>query len=924
MNKQELASKIWDTANELRGSMEAGEYKDYILGFIFYKFLSEKEVEFLINKDYEKEDIKALSEEDVESVQWIKDHLGYFIEPTHLFQSWIERTDFSVDDVRVALSAFHRNINQNHKKIFGGIFNTLEQGISKLGDTASSQTKSIRKLISIVNEVPTDNKDYDTLGYIYEYLISQFAAGAGKKSGEFFTPHEVSVLKSEIVAYHLQNRENIQIYDPTSGSGSLLLNIGHAVHKYMGDTDRIKYFAQEKIYNTYNLTRMNLVMNGVKPHNMIVRNGDTLDRDFPYFEENDPDGTYEPVFVDAVVSNPPYSQKYDTVGKEHDARFKEYGIAPKSKADYAFLLHCLYHIKSDGIVTIVLPHGVLFRGGEEANIRKKLIQNGNIETIIGLPENIFFGTGISTIIMVLKKQRETNDILFIDASKGFEKKGNKNALRSSDIKRILDTVIARKPIAKFAHLAKMDEIEQNEFNLTISRYINSNEEDEKWDLYATMFGGIPKNELITRFYNNIWKTMPNLYNTLFKELNSEYVELQTLDIHTNIRQNEDVVKFINNFNQIFEGYVEFLSEQLIENIMSVNLVKQKDSLIKNLFERFKDVELIDPYLAFQIFDDIWTGTIAIDIEVIQQDSFEAVRAVDPNMVTKKKDGKKIEVQEGWKGRIISFELIQDTLLKEQKLHLEELEIRQSEIQDELTLIIETLSEADGEYDVLNDANDKFLLTETKAALNYLFEDIDTIEINVLNGFLNLLSEKPGKASLIDYINNHSEIDWSLLEKKKDGTPSAKVVKDYLKSLQGAFEFEEDTFGWKLSKAVALLEEEKVVKRVIKEQKEFLHLLTKETIERLTDAEAKELLIIKWIHPYVLALKQLPINFIETLAEQLLKLHNKYGKTMVTLQKEIDNSAYQISQSLKKLVGSEFDLKGINELQTLLKRGEMHE
>ena len=247
---------------------------------------------------------------------------------------------------------------------------------------------------------------------------------------------------SEIVAQHLKDRSEIKIYDPTSGSGSLLINIGHSAARYIGDSDNIKYYAQELKENTYNLTRMNLVMRGIKPDNIVTRNGDTLEEDWPYFDENDPAGTYDPLYVDAVVSNPPYSQAWDPENKENDPRYARFGLAPKGKADYAFLLHDLFHVKPDGIMTIVLPHGVLFRGGEEGEIRKNLIENNHIDAIIGLPANIFFGTGIPTIIMVLKQKRNVTDVLIIDASKGFVKEGKNNKLRASDIRKIADTVAA--------------------------------------------------------------------------------------------------------------------------------------------------------------------------------------------------------------------------------------------------------------------------------------------------------------------------------------------------------------------------------------------------------------------------------------------------------------------------------------------------
>lgn len=472
MNKQQLANKIWESANKMRSKIEANEYKDYILGFIFYKFLSDKEVKYLKNIGFDDDTMEQVTEDAGELVENVQKNIGYFISYENLFSTWLSiGSDFNVSNVRDALSAFSRLIDTSHKKVFDKIFDTLQTGLSKLGDSSGTQTKAISDLIHLIKDIPMDGKqDYDVLGFIYEYLISNFAANAGKKAGEFYTPHEVSLLMSEIVANHLKDRTEIKIYDPTSGSGSLLINIGKSVAKYMGSGDKIKYYAQELKENTYNLTRMNLVMRGIIPSNIVTRNGDTLEEDWPYFDESDPVGTYDPLYVDAVVSNPPYSQNWNPVNKENDPRYKRYGTAPKGKADYAFLLHDLYHIKPDGIMTIVLPHGVLFRGGEEGTIRKNLIENNNIDTVIGLPANIFFGTGIPTIIMVLKQRRSNTDVLIVDASKGFEKVGKNNKLRSSDIKRIVDVVLHRETVDKFSKLVTRDEIRSNDYNLNIPRY----------------------------------------------------------------------------------------------------------------------------------------------------------------------------------------------------------------------------------------------------------------------------------------------------------------------------------------------------------------------------------------------------------------------------------------------------------------------
>ena len=347
MNKQELASRIWQIANDLRGSMEASEYKDYILGFIFYKYLSDNEYEFLIRVGYGDEDIAALddgSEERETYIGNIKENLGYYIAPKDLYQNWIQLgSSFTVDNVVTALSAFQRNISANthHQKVFSGIFNTLETGISKLGLNAPQRTKQVRSLVDLIRDIPTTNDEYDVLGYIYEYLIGKFAAGAGKSSGEYYSPHEVSDIMANVTANHLKDRKTIEVYDPTSGSGSLLLNIGKSFEMHKDTDDNVKYYAQEYVGSTEILTRMNLVMRGIKPSNIVTRNGDSLEADFPYFDESDPENTYEAVFVDAVVSNPPYSQKWDPRDKDQDPRFAGYGLAPKSKADYAFLFHPL-------------------------------------------------------------------------------------------------------------------------------------------------------------------------------------------------------------------------------------------------------------------------------------------------------------------------------------------------------------------------------------------------------------------------------------------------------------------------------------------------------------------------------------------------------------------------------------------------------
>ena len=551
-------------------------------------------------------------------------------------------------------------------------------------------------------------QDYDVLGFIYEYLISNFAANAGKKAGEFYTPHEVSLLMSEIVAYHLKDREEIKIYDPTSGSGSLLINIGQCAARYMGNGNNIKYYAQELKENTYNLTRMNLVMRGILPDNIVTRNGDTLEEDWPYFEENDPVNTYDPLFVDAVVSNPPYSQAWNPNDKENNPRFSDYGLAPKGKADYAFLLHDLYHIRNDGIVTIVLPHGVLFRGGEEGTIRKNLIDHNNIDAIIGLPANIFFGTGIPTIIMVLRKNKRDSDVLIIDASKGFEKDGKNNKLRACDIKRIVDAYKERpEKIEKFARRVSRAEIVQNDYNLNIPRYVDSSEKAENWDIYASMFGGIPEAEL--QDLSAYWTAFPHLKAALFSPDNDAYCRLNVANLKNAVLSHPDVVAFKTAFQNAFGDFDAYLKSALIDGMTQLNAAGEEERLSREIFARLAGIPLVDRYAAYQLLDDDWKK-IAIDLEIIQTEGFAATKQVDPNMVLKKD----AEVQDGWVGHVLPFELVQSVKMHEEVAALRAKETRLAEIAGEYESYLDELSEEDKEQDFVNDG--AFVAAEVKKAI----------------------------------------------------------------------------------------------------------------------------------------------------------------------------------------------------------------
>lgn len=854
MNKQQLASKIWEQANAMRSKIEANDYKDYILGFIFYKYLSDKELKFLKENDFTENDIKNLVEDDEETVKFIQDGIGYFISYKDLFSSWISMgKDFDISNVRDALSAFSRLINKSHKKVFDGVFDTLQTGLSKLGESAAAQTKSVSELIQLIKDIPMDGKqDYDVLGFIYEYLISMFAANAGKKAGEFYTPHEVAVLMAEIVAEHLKDKNEIKIYDPTSGSGSLLINIGKAVAKHIESKDNIQYYAQELKQNTYNLTRMNLVMRGIIPDNIITRNGDTLEEDWPFFDENDPINSYDPLYVDAVVSNPPYSQKWDPANKETDPRYARFGLAPQTKADFAFLLHDLYHVKPHGIMTIVLPHGVLFRGGEEGEIRKNLIENNHIDAIIGLPANIFFGTGIPTIIMVLKQERDSSDVLIIDASKGFVKEGKNNKLRASDIKKIADAVSKRKSISKYAALVSRDTIRKNEYNLNIPRYVDSFDEGETWDIYASMFGGIPMAEIES--LQEYWEAFPTLKESIFTKSDTPYVDIACEDVKTAITSHADVLALKQNFNTAFESLAPFLKAELIEKMESLAVSKQEAVLSDDIFKRVKILPLIDKYKAYQLLDDEWVK-IAVDLEIIQTEGFAVTKQVDPNMVIKKKDGKDTEVQDGFVGHVIPFELVQSTLLKEETDKLKAKENRLSEILSEYEESIDSLSEEEKEGDFLNDAATAFVAKGVTAKLKELRSDGITEETKAL--------------------------------------------------------FET------LTKVDKLLKEEKELKAAVKRDVAALHILTKETIETLTDEQVLWLLEQKWIVPLVDSLYAMPKTVINELVTKIKALADKYAITYEAVQTEIKQTEEALCGLIDQLEGNEFDMKGLSEFKSLL-------
>lgn len=854
MNKQQLANRIWASANKMRSKIDASEYKDYILGLIFYKFLSDNEVAHLKKSGWTEEDLPDLVEnyddEDMAvTIEDCKNSIGYFIEYKNLFSTWLlPHSTFNVADLSVALNTFDRMISPNYKHVYEKIFITLQAGLSKLGENPASQTKALKDLIKLIKDIPTDgSQDYDVLGYVYEYLISNFAASAGKKAGEFYTPHEVAMLMSEIVAEHHKDKKQIEIYDPTSGSGSLLITIGKSVGRHIEDRNRVKYYAQELKENTYNLTRMNLVMRGIRPGNIDTRCADSLDEDWP-IEKTGPNAG-RPLYVDAVVSNPPYSQHWDPTDADLDARFKDYGVAPKSKADYAFLLHELHHLKPDGILTIVLPHGVLFRGDPEdegeGKIRKRLIEKNQIDCIIGLPANIFFGTGIPTLIMVLKQHRLNDDVLIIDASKGFVKDGKNNKLRDCDIKRIADAVRLRSDEPGFSRKVSRETIRQNNYNLNIPRYVDSSEAPELYDIYATMFGGIPNSE-IDRL-KEYWEALPSLRMELFQPAEDKpYSAITTDDVASVIAHDRDTEKLRKQFERAFEGFGDELHRRLISNVATVREMKERYEIADDIFERNKGIPLVDRYAAYQALSNEWQ-TIANDIETLQTEGMEAARKVETAYKLVKKGDEEIEVADGLKGRIIPFAMVQETLFKAELQAISEKEARNEEI--------------DAEVDELRDS-----FTEEEAQ-EYLDGDEDP---------------KLDKAKI-----------------KKD----AKAKGD---------EIEPETKA-KLVKLVKLWEEQTKVKKEIKEAKAELIDKTKEAIEHLTDEEVELFLHKKWIDPVVAGINDTLTDVLKAVETRVTALANKYAVSYKELGEQMAEAKQQMADLVADLNGDEYALGGLKQL-----------
>jgi len=485
--KKQLEQQLWNIANTLRGKMDADEFRDYILGFIFYKYLSEK-MHLYADKILAEDGIlyaslKEDSEEGKEFLEAIRDEalgkLGYFLKPSELFSELAKRgnSDSEQDSfILEDLTAILNNIEQStmgteSEDDFNKLFEDLDLTSTKLGRTEKAKNDLIAKVLAHLDKIDfqIENTELDVLGDAYEYLISQFASGAGKKAGEFYTPQQVSKILAKLVTTGKDKLKNV--YDPTCGSGSLLLRVSKEVKEVSA------FYGQELNRTTYNLARMNMILHDVHYRKFDIKQEDTIEHP-QHIDER----------FEAIVANPPFSAQW-SANPLHlsDERFSQYGkLAPKSKADYAFVQHMIHQLAENGTMAIVLPHGVLFRGAAEGHIRKYLIEDRNyLDAVIGLPANIFYGTSIPTCILVFKKCREQSDnILFIDASAHFEKVKNQNVLRTEDINKIIDTYRNRKQEDKYSYVASLEEVAENDYNLNIPRYVDTFEEEEAIDLDA--------------------------------------------------------------------------------------------------------------------------------------------------------------------------------------------------------------------------------------------------------------------------------------------------------------------------------------------------------------------------------------------------------------------------------------------------------
>lgn len=715
ITSEEIKSRLWDGANKLRGSMDASRYKDYMLGLMFYKFLSDKTLEAfrktaglgkLSEAELVEEYIQNREELGNELDKILQKVLGYFVAPEYLYQKWIydiNHGDFEVQNVIDSLNEFEKTIAiSEDSDDFKGLFSstTLDLTDTALGSNLNERSRNIKALINLFADLDmVALQKSDVLGDAYEYLIGQFAMESGKKAGEFYTPRQVSEVMAQIVA---KDQNLTSIYDPTVGSGSLLLTVKKHLNKEKQKD--LRYYGQEKNTATYNLTRMNLLLHDVKPGMMKIRNADTLSHDWP----EDPSKPNTGVQFDAVVMNPPYSLKdWNQVGlKVSDPRFELAGVLPPdSKGDFAFLLHGLYHLDINGTMAIVLPHGVLFRGGTEGEIRQRLLEKNMIDAIIGLPSGMFTNTGIPVVVMILKKNRTNGaPVLVINASKDFIKVGKQNVLQEKDIAKIVDTYASRVELEGYSHLASREEILTNEWNLNIPRYVESNDDEFVQDVDAHLFGGIPKSNIDELTTLNT--LVPGIMASSFENVRTGYVKLnkEINQLTQEVINAQKILDIKSEMKTTVESYVTKYWNILraVNSNSDTNIIMDEMLLeVKSIVSKYK---FIDSYSAYQVVAEIWKENLAKDCELIATSDFYSIgRTREPNVVTKGSGKNKRQEQVGWKGILVPNELIAIKLFKAERDAINHLNTQIQEVESQLSELIEASKVEDSpEYDVLYD------------------------------------------------------------------------------------------------------------------------------------------------------------------------------------------------------------------------------
>lgn len=734
ITSSEIQRRLWNGANELRGSMDASRYKDYMLGLMFYKFLSDKTLQTAkvdLNVDFSGDELVQCYQESYEKYgkalpEMIQKGNGYVILPEHLYQSWvinINKGNFSLQSVTDSLNAFEQSIiGSAAKDDFVGLFSgsTLDLTDTALGSNLKARSDSIKSLIMLFADLNMiELQKNDVLGDAYEYLIGQFAMESGKKAGEFYTPHQVSEVIAQII---VKSTKITSIYDPTVGSGSLLLTVKN--HLNEEEQKNLHYYGQELNTATYNLTRMNLLLHDVKPSAMTIRNNDTLAQDWP----EDEDRPNEGILFDAVVMNPPYS--YHPWNKSgltaSDPRFSVAGILPPdNKGDYAFLLHGLYHVGTGGAMGIVLPHGVLFRGGAEGEIRQRLIEKNYIDTIIGLPANLFTNTGIPVVVIILKKNRPIDaPILLIDASKGFVKQGKQNALRERDIAKIVDTYTNRTGEAGYSCLASRQDIMDNEYNLNIPRYVTALVEDMPHDVDAHLFGGIPVTNIQSLAV--LPAIVPDILQHACEELRPGYVGLvkSIEELRTEILQDERVLGKTKQLQGEATHFVNVYWDTLrgIGKENTVEIHQFKELMLSHMKDILQHYTYIDIYSGYQVIADIWRTSLEHDLKIISEsDFYTAGRLREPNMVTKGTGDKKREEQDGWNGLIVANDLVEKQLYSSERQAIENKKNRVNDLDNELADLLERAK--------VEDSEEETILGDT------LSEDKNSFQRKVVKAFL---------------------------------------------------------------------------------------------------------------------------------------------------------------------------------------------